>query len=359
MPAVIKKICTLITYPQFANMATNRFALIRYKALDKCFRNTGRRYFAEDLLEEVNKAIYDFSGSSDGIRLRQLYDDIRFMESNAGYSIHLERCKFGKKTYYLYSDPSFTIGKEPLNESEANQLREVLVMLSRFKGMPQFGWVEEITARLESSFDLRTGAQHIIGFDENPYLRGLDFITPIFNCIIYRKPMKVNYKSFSAKPAFNLTLHPWYLKQYNNRWFVFGLDEEREQIINLSLDRIITAEEAAGKFIENREIDFREYFEDIVGVTVHKNRPVKLLLQVDISLWPYIETKPLHGSQKVRERGDEFVNLEFEINPNFELESLLLSHGEKVKVLSPAWFAKKLSERVARMNKLYCADELQ
>ncbi len=341
-------------------MATNRHALIRYRALDRCFSNPGRRYYSEDLLEACNKAIYEFSGNNEGIHLRQLYDDIRFMESEEGYSIPLERHKDGKRAWYRYSDLSFTIGKEPLNEAEANQLKEVLVMLSRFKGMPQFEWIDSIIARLESSFDLKVGAQDVIGFEENRYLKGLELITIIFNSIIYKKPLNINYKAFNEKPAFDLTFHPWYLKQYNNRWFAFGWDEEQEHLINLALDRINNIEESNCPYIENGKIDFKEYFEDVVGVTVWGNTsPIKLRIQVEKSLWPYIETKPLHGSQKVKEKGSNFVILEFEIIPNYELESLLLSHGERLKVISPIWFQKRLSERILMMNKLYNSEPLQ
>jgi len=32
-------------------MATNKNAIIRYQALDKCFRNPGRKYFMDDLMD--------------------------------------------------------------------------------------------------------------------------------------------------------------------------------------------------------------------------------------------------------------------------------------------------------------------
>ena len=53
-------------------MAINKNALLRYKVLDKCFRNNGRRYYIEDLLMEVNDALLDENPNSSGIQLRQL-----------------------------------------------------------------------------------------------------------------------------------------------------------------------------------------------------------------------------------------------------------------------------------------------
>ena len=66
-------------------MSLNKNAQIRYQVLDRCFRNTGRIYFIDDLLEECNKALLNFDSTSKGIQRRQLFDDIRFMESEQGW----------------------------------------------------------------------------------------------------------------------------------------------------------------------------------------------------------------------------------------------------------------------------------
>ena len=68
-------------------MATNKHASIRYIALDKCFSNFGRMYFIEDLVEACNKALYDYTGVDDGVKKRQLYEDINFMQSEQGWEL--------------------------------------------------------------------------------------------------------------------------------------------------------------------------------------------------------------------------------------------------------------------------------
>lgn len=59
-------------------MPINKNAFIRYKALDKCFRNFGKRYFMEDLIEACNEAIYEFEGSLEGIKKRQIFKALNF-----------------------------------------------------------------------------------------------------------------------------------------------------------------------------------------------------------------------------------------------------------------------------------------
>jgi len=82
-------------------MATNKNASIRYRVLDNCFRNVGRKYFINDLISECENVLLDIDPHSNGISKRQIYDDIAFMESAEGWSIELERHNDGKKVYYL------------------------------------------------------------------------------------------------------------------------------------------------------------------------------------------------------------------------------------------------------------------
>ena len=111
-------------------MATNKHATIRYHALDQCFSNPGRKFFIEDLIDACNREINDYTGTSDGIRRRQVFDDIKFMESEQGWSIPLDKIREGKRVYYRYSDKNFSIKKQAINESEANQLKETLSILN-------------------------------------------------------------------------------------------------------------------------------------------------------------------------------------------------------------------------------------
>jgi len=335
-------------------MPPTRNAIIRYYTLDNCFRNSGRRYFIDNLVEECAKAIFFHSGIEDSVSKRQIYVDIKFMESRHGYNISLERNTDGKKVFYRYEDMSFSIRNQLLNETETKQLLEVVNTLSRFMGMPQFEWVSEITARLDSSLISNNKNKQVIEFDHNKYLKGVDFITPIYNAIIYKKVLKVSYKSFKKEDEQLFIIHPYFLKQYNNRWFLFGLNEESGKIINLALDRILLISETFGSYNENNLIDFTEYFEDVIGVTVVSDKEIeKIVLSVSKTLFPYIQTKPLHGSQKVKERGGEEIIIELELIPNYEFESLLLSFGEGISILEPLTLKNKIKDRIEKMKELY------
>ena len=59
------------------------------RQLDRCFSNHWRKFFIEDLINACNQAIYDFSGIENGVKKRQVFDDITFMESEQGWAIPL------------------------------------------------------------------------------------------------------------------------------------------------------------------------------------------------------------------------------------------------------------------------------
>lgn len=334
-------------------MPANKHALIRYQALDRCFRARGKQYYGEDLLEAVNHALHEYSGSNKGIARRQLFEDIKYMESDQGWAIPLERNTEGKRVWYRYSDPDFSINKRPLNEDEADQLKEALLTLSRFKGMPQFQWVDELVARLESGFGLRKDAGRIIEFQENPHLKGAEHITMLFHAILGKQVLSVTYQSYRQEQPSTLVFHPHYLKQYNNRWFAFGMGEGQERITNLALDRIHAMVATSGAYIANTTTDFGEHFDDVVGVTVPEGAVVDVIIHVEPKLWPYLSSKPLHWSQAILNNSETGVTIRLRVKPNYELRSLLLSYGDELTVMEPLELRSALAERVQSMGRNY------
>ena len=327
-------------------MPTNKNAVIRYCVLDRCFRNSGRMYFIEDLLEACNSALYEFNGD-EGIKKRQLYDDIRFMESDQGWSVPLERLHYGRKVYYRYSDLGFSINNQPLNKTEVEQIKSALAVLSRFAGSPQFQWVNEIIPTLKDKFGLSERPREVMLFDANIDLKGIHFITPIFNAIVNERVLKVLYKDFKNPEAYKVILHPHVLKQYSNRWFVLGYNEGYDKNCwNLAIDRIVNLEETDGKFRKN-DVDWEEYFFDIIGVTRPEGGEVwDVKLHFTPSLAPYIKTKPLHPTQKHKEKEDTGLEVVIKVIPNYELEKLILSFGEGVRVLVPDELRMLVADRL-------------
>lgn len=337
-------------------MSINKKAQIRYLTLDKCLRNNGRLWTWQNLLEAVNDVLGEEINPKTKqpmkIAKTQLYEDLKDLEYRV-YNAPLKRNPDGKTVYYSYEDPNYSIQNAPLNETEAKQLKSALQVLSRFKGIPQFEFINEIIPAIESKLGLVSLEREVMSFENNLDYEGSKFITPLFNAIVNKRSLTVEYQDFKSPLPYTIAFHPYYLKQYNNRWFVFGYNEfTNNEYWNMALDRIKTIEEAKAKYIET-EVDWEDYFYDLIGVT----KKVDDELQT-VKLWfspsqaPYVITKPIHPTQKSKNTED---GLEVTINvvPNYELEKLILSFGETVKVLSPKSFQKAILGRISKSAGLY------
>jgi len=335
-------------------MATTKNALIRYKILDNCFRNTGKQYFIEDLIDECNNVLSEIDPDSDGISLRTIRGDIAFMKSSEGWSIELGDFKEGKKMYYRYIDPKFSINNMPLNEIEVNQLQSALGILTQFKGMPQFKWISELIPKLRQGIEGPKMQNIVMEFGNNEFLKGYEFIGNAYNAIIYKKVLQIIYRPFNHSEDMVIIFHPYYLKQYNNRWFFFGYNQEIKKFNwNLALDRIVGIKEVNLKFKENNEIIWNEYFDDIIGVTKPEGAEIeKIILHFLGSSGKYIESKPIHGSQISKWIDEQTLEVKLSLIINYEFERVLLSYADSVKIIAPLSLKDSLLEKLKKALEL-------
>jgi predicted DNA-binding transcriptional regulator YafY len=336
-------------------MFTTKHQLVRYNKLDRCFQNFGREYSIEDLLDAVNEAIIDFDSNSDGIQLRTLRKDIAFMRSEAGYNAPIETYKSSNGiNYYRYSDKSFSINKSPLNDTEAEQLKKAVSILQRFEGSPEFEWVNELGPLLNDKFNLKSQDKKVMSLESNIDYEGYNYITPIFNAIINKTVLKLKYEPF-GKEEYEITFHPYFLKQYNSRWFIFGYNEfNHESQWNLALDRINGEVEKTNSKYKEDETDWEEFFDDMIGVSKSKDdKPEEVKLIFNKEQAPYIQTKPLHSTQRIKILEDGSLEVRINVIMNYELEMRLLSFGEKIKVIAPEALVTKIKERIKSQIKNY------
>lgn len=336
-------------------MGANKNALVRYRVLDNCFRNPGRRYFIEDLITACESALLEINPYSNGISRRQIFEDIAFMESNEGWSIELDKLRDGKRVFYRYSNMSFSITNMPLNELEINQLKGAFDILSQFKGIPQLEWINELIPKLRQGIAPEGESNFIMEFESNQYLKGIEHLGPLHNAIYYKKVLAINYQPFENEIPLELVIHPYFLKQFNNRWFLFGFNPEKEKYDwNLAIDRIVSIREIKSNFHKNKEIDWHEYFEDIIGVTKPSDTDAeKIILHFYGKTGKYMVTKPLHGSQKSKWIDENTLEVELEVIVNYELERLLLSYADTVKIIKPKKLIETLKKRIETAKGFY------
>lgn len=340
-------------------MPANKNALIRYKTIDNCLRNRYRRWTLEDLVDACSEALYDAEGISKGVSVRTVQADIQTMRSDKlGYNAPIE---VYEHKYYRYADPDFSIMSMPLTQKDYDALQEAVDLLRQLEDFDQFAEMSDVISRLQDKLAIScTNRKPIIHFDSVPNLQGLNLLNPLYNHIQHKQTLRIMYQSFSAREPREFLLFPYLLKEFRNRWFVFGCKTTDMLLYNLALDRIVSIEPVDIPFRENPEFDSEHFFDDVIGVSKNLHaqpRTIKFWASAEQS--KYIRTKPLHPSQQLLSCNADDGSCIFSICVvvNFEMYSVFMSYGSGLRVISPCNCAAYMKDKLREALQQYEAQE--
>ena len=337
-------------------MPANKNALIRYKTIDNCLRNTYKRWTLNDLVDACSDALYDCEGISKGVSVRTVQMDLQTMRSDKlGYNAPIE--VYDQK-YYRYSDPDFSIMNMPMSENDYQVLHEAVDMLRQLDNFEQFAEMSDVVSRLQDKLAIsKHNRKPIVHFDNVPNLKGLKLLNPLYNYIAQRQSLRIMYQPFSARKPQQYVVFPYLLKEFRNRWFLFCSRATDLLMFNLALDRIVSVEPIDVPYRDNPQFDSEHFFDNVIGVTKNiGNRPQHITFRATREQSHYIATKPVHPSQKLVSCNPNDGSCIFSIDVviNIEMYSIMMSFGPGVKLLSPrqavTFMAKKLRQAAAQYD---------
>jgi predicted DNA-binding transcriptional regulator YafY len=332
-------------------MSLNKHASIRYRAIDECLSNNKRTWNIEDIHKAVNNALNDYNGTQ-GIEIRQLRADIAFMKDEKGHSAPIEHYRDGKLHLYRYTEKDFSISNKGINSGEAEIMGEAVRFLSSFRGRPGFEMLDEIVPVMEDKLGVKDLNKNFISYGDNIDYKGYSHIGRLRKAIQDKLVLEIEYKPFN-KPKIIVKLHPYHVKGYNNRYFLFGLNKESDfEFDNLALDRIEKISSSKEEYVES-DNNWNEYFDDFVGVSNDEKVAVETIkLNIAPNRYPYVVTKPLHFSQVIPKNEPKGIVL-LKVKVNRELKQMLYSFGGDVEVLEPASLREEMKVEAEKMLTLY------
>ena len=328
-------------------MPKNKAALVRYKIINDCLRNTMRNWTKQDLIDMVNIKLQERGMS---FATRQFNYDINDMRSE--FDAPIETRREGRQHFYYYSNPTFSIEEQRLSEDDLQLLQQSVHLLQQIKGFSISEDIAEVVTRLESRIKTDgAGPQSVISFENPPDMVGIDHLEQIYPAILRKNVLKIAYKPYKAPEAQEHIIHPYYLKEYNNRWFLFGWNDGKQRVANMALDRISSIKVANKPYQQNTSFDPELYFKNIIGVTLPPEPIIEtIVVKVAADRAPYLASKPLHHSQIIlRTNKDSSMSFQFQLVINKELITQLLSFGSMIEVKKPEHL------RVNMMNNLQAA----
>jgi predicted DNA-binding transcriptional regulator YafY len=222
--------------------------------------------------------------------------------------------------------------------------------LEHFEGEPTYDWARTLLMQIEGGlFDEDTSP--VVTFQSNPDLKGISYFSDLLQAILTKRVLKLKYTPYGKETQI-VNIYPYHLKQFNDRWYLIAQAIGYQSYAHYALDRIEGFEEIALPY-KDSELDFSEYFDDVIGVTVPDVEAEDIVIKVTGKRFNYIRTKPLHLSQRIVEEAEDYAIISINVKVNKELESLILSFGEDIEVISPASFRDRIAEKIQATNKKY------
>ena len=366
----------------------NKNALLRYEAIDECLSTHKRDGSSiQDLVNACKERYQEKLGITDAsVSVRQVLYDLDHMVEIYGVSFHKEPDpKDHRKVLFFYDDGGRDIKGRRMSGEDYGELNVALWLLRSIVG---FDFVDKAAKKIEDKLKVMSDGQGpIFAVESNSMLKNFDDLTHYFNDIRSKTPIKVSYRAHYTKPVDEFWIQPYYLKQYNNRWFLFCWrynDYKDEQgsprhsgdsgyLTNLAVDRIEGRKYNKNSFgvyhsLHKNTTDFDTYFDDIIGVSKFKDSKLEhIVLKVNDEYdWYRLITKPIHKSQfpnahsippedPVKVIYDNELTkyspgkeIAIDVMPNNELYTTLRQF-EHIEVVSPADVRKEHLSRVRKI----------
>lgn len=350
-------------------MPANKNALTRIALLDKLLADRYHAYSIQDMTDYLERELPQY-GQKGGVSKRCIEKDIEYLEYNFPISIEFERYTVDahsvatdhvyRKRCIRYADPTFSIFKGKLSEEEKVLLSSAISTLGSFDGLDCFGWLDDFSKRLGL-----VETTPIIHISKN-LLENKTLIAESFSAIRARSVVKLHYHRFNNSTEKEVIISPYLLKEYNRRWFLIGAADNTGKILTFALDRINSIELMPGYEYRKAPEDLTDRYEDVIGVSYYEDREtLKILFWVSDKSAPYIDTKPIHGSQiSIKGENEKMIREQYSVpsggsifsikcKENYELIRDLCSFGGELKVLSPSVIVDSVKQRIESMAKLY------
>jgi predicted DNA-binding transcriptional regulator YafY len=199
---------------------------------------------------------------------------------------------------------------------------------------------------IKSSFNETNNALAFIEFENKATTSSTANFKFILEAIHQTLPITFRHNSFYHKKEEEYTLKPYFLKQYQNRWYVIGETEKGYR--TFGIDRIENITIGTKKFKAKTE-EAKDKFSHVIGLNYVDHKLEKIQLSFHISQKPYIVSLHLHHSQKeITTNNENSFDVELCIHPNFEFRQQVLKYGSLVKVVEPKWLAEEIKEELRK-----------
>lgn len=335
-------------------MSKIKNAQLRYRVIDRCLRNAYKPFPSkEDLRMACEEALYGSSGGSD-ICDSTIEKDMFAMRMEFDAPIKYSKVDKG----YFYEDADYSVDKIPLSEDDIDAIKFATNTLMQFREVgifKQFGYaLDKIFDRVHiANNPLDSAVDNFVQFETVGETRGSEMLPDLLKAIKEKTLVTFGYSSFVADKLKERKVLPLLLKEYRNRWYLISYTIDKGKIITFGLDRMTQLKLTNENYFNPIDFNADNYFKHSIGITSNDNAPEEVVFKVDKIGSKYIESQPLHSSQKLIKSGANRNTFQLTVLISEELKRVFLSYGDQVEIIKPKNLRAEFQNIVLNMFQKY------
>lgn len=159
------------------------------------------------------------------------------------------------------------------------------------------------------------------------------YLSVVISALKEQRQLDFNYSPYTRSSSRPVTLEPYFLKIFRQRWYITGRNVDEDKLKTYALDRMDQVTLAA-TFTMPDDFDAEEFCADTFGIMFTQGDTKRVVLRTDPRQAKYFRTLPLHHSQQemVHDQYSDF-SYRLKLTPDFVQE--LLGYGPRVMVMEP------------------------
>ena len=183
---------------------------------------------------------------------------------------------------------------------------------------------------------------------------GTQYLSLIVDAIRHRTQLQLTYHSFNRQEQYELTLSPYCLKVFKQRWYVAGCPSTHPNETRIyALDRVQTMRPTDQNFIYPKKFDAKTFFAPYYGV-FRNATPTKVIIEATPASTQFLRLLPLHDSQKELRQFHGNTFFEYYIAPTFDFIQELRTHGTDIRVREPEELVAIFRNEAQKAYEMYC-----
>ena len=206
---------------------------------------------------------------------------------------------------------------------------------------------------VHSMMDQAKDMNECILYEDIP--EGTQYLSLIVDAIKQRHQLQFSYHSFNSKGEYELTLAPYCLKVFKQRWYVAGCPSTHPTERRIyALDRVKEMRPTEIAFEYPEDFNAKAFFAPYYGV-FRNAQPTKVIIEATPESAKFLRLLPLHNSQKELRQFNGNTFFEYQIAPTFDFIQELRTHGSDIRVREPEALVEIFRKEAQKAYEMYCS----